>query len=148
MIKLDDRAHRELAIWAANCAEHILFRFEAQYQNDTRVRDAIEAARSWSIGNLKISEARKFAFASHAAARNASQPESIAAARSAGHAAATAHSANHARYAAIYAAKASPNPKAEIEWQWSQLPENMKPKIEPYSSCFTKTKHTNDQNKK
>ena len=116
-------AHKSLAVWAADCAGHVLSRFENYYPDDRRPRKAIEAARSWAMGNLKISEARKFAFAAHAAARNVTRPESIAAARSAAHAAATAHVSAHAKYAAFYATKASIDPGNEIEWQLQNLPD-------------------------
>ena len=91
MKKISESDHKLLTVWVADCAEHVLLRFEDSYPGDDRPRKAIEAARAWVRGELGIMEARKFAFAPHAAAREATQPESIAAARSAGHAAATAH---------------------------------------------------------
>jgi len=129
MNKIDEDEHRVIAIWAADCAEHVLSLFEDYYPEDNRPRKAIEAARAWALGNLKMIEARKFAFAAHAAARDAIRPESIAAARSAGYAAATAHVPNHAKYAASYAVKASINPKAERDWQLRKLPDNFKSMI-------------------
>jgi hypothetical protein len=123
--KADNSEHKLLAIWAADCAEHVLPLFEDHYPQDDRPRKAIEAARAWVLGNLKMTEARKFAFAAHAAARNATRPESIAAARSAGHAAATAHVPGHAKHAAAYAAKSTSDPKIEIEWQLQKLPREL-----------------------
>jgi len=114
--------HRLLALWAADCAEHVLSSFENHRTEDMRPRNAIAAARDWVNGRLTISEARRFALGAHAAARETIVPESIAAARSAGHAAATAHVAGHARHAASYALKASSDPKSEREWQQSRLP--------------------------
>lgn len=125
MKKVDDKEHKLLALWAADCAEHVLPLFEDYYPEDDRPRQAIAAARAWVLGNLKITEARKFALAAHAAARNATRPESIAAARSAGHAAATAHVPSHAKYAASYAAESTIDPKIEIEWQLQKLPREL-----------------------
>ena len=118
--------HMLLAIWAAECAEHVLSNFEKANPEDDRPRKAIEAARAWVSGKLKMSKAREFAFAAHAAARDAVSPESIAAARSAGHAAATAHVSSHAKNAAYYALKASVNPKAERDWQLQKMPDHLK----------------------
>ncbi len=102
---------RTLALWAANCAEHVLPYFEKEYPGDNRPRKAIEAARSWVRGETTIGEARTAAIAAHAAARNARHPAARAAARASGHAAATAHVASHAPHAADYSVKA-----AEIGW--------------------------------
>ena len=102
IIKTD---HLTLATWATDCAEHVLPYFEKTFSDDKRPRDAIEAGRAWVRGETKMTDARKAAFAAHAAARAASSiPEACSAARAAGHAAATAHVASHAIYAANYAA--------------------------------------------
>lgn len=123
MSKLDNETHKLLTLWAALCAEHVLHAFEKNH-NDDRPRKAIEAARAWVRGEIKMSEARKYAFGSHSAARYASSAEAIAAARAAGHAAATVHVPNHAKYAASYALKATSDYKKEREWQLSYLPES------------------------
>lgn len=102
----DSLDHGELARWAADCAESVLSIFETNRPQDIRPRKAIEAARAWSIGDLTVNEARKAAFSAHAAARDTSDPAAKAAARSCGHAAATAHVAGHARHAQTYALKA------------------------------------------
>ena len=47
---LTDENHHRLALWAAECAEHVLPLFEAQRPHDRRPRAAIEAARAWSSG--------------------------------------------------------------------------------------------------
>jgi hypothetical protein len=99
--------HKILAIWATDCAERVLPYFEEKYPEDNRPRKAIEAGRAWVRGELTMTEARKAAFATHAAARDANQvAEACSAARAAGHASATAHVAKHAVYAATYAATA------------------------------------------
>jgi hypothetical protein len=118
--------HKLLALWAADCAERVLYVFENENPEDDRPCKAIEAARLWAQGKIKVSEARKFAFASHAAAREVKSPGAIAAARAAGHAAATAHVPGHAIHAAAYAVKASQNKEAEREWQMNQVPEKIR----------------------
>jgi hypothetical protein len=43
---LADEDHHLLALWAAECAEHVLSLFEADRPDDPRPRRAIEATRS------------------------------------------------------------------------------------------------------
>ena len=105
--------HRSQALWAADCAERVLPLFEDVFPGDDRPRKAIEAARAWARGEIRVSEARTAALAAHAAARDAAErPEAhaaaaCAAARAAGHAAATSHMVGHAPHAAAYAKKAA-----------------------------------------
>ena len=124
--RLGEQDHRSLALWAADCAEHVLPSFEANHPEDGRPRQAIEAGRAWARGELPMSQARAAAFAAHAAARDADHPASLAAARAAGHAAATAHVASHARHAAAYAVKAATAAgiaaATERDWQRRRLP--------------------------
>ncbi|MDB5263179.1 MAG: hypothetical protein JWQ14_2460 [Adhaeribacter sp.] len=110
---MEPAEQKVLAGWAADCAERVLPYFEKHNPGDARPWEAIAAARAWARGEIKMSEARKFAFAAHAAAREANSPEARLAARAAGHAAATAHVASHAQYAASYAVKASANATSE-----------------------------------
>lgn len=57
---LTDSDHKLLALWAAKCAEHILYLFESVQPSDPRPRQAIEAARAWTRGQLKMMGARAF----------------------------------------------------------------------------------------
>lgn len=132
MIKLVSKLDKkQAALWAADCAKRVLPYFEKKHTKDDRPRKAIEAALAWRRGEIKIGEARKAAWAAHAAARSTDDAPACAAARSAGHAAATAHVASHSNAAATYAVKArvaSANPtKADIvaakerAWQYKRL---------------------------
>ncbi len=138
--RFDEKDHKLVAIWASDCAEHVLPSFEKVYPEDDRPRKAIEAVRAWVQGDLQMVEARKAAFASHAAARDANNIAAKAAARSAGHAAATAHVADHARHAAAYAVKAviatgnKDYITTEREWQYRRLPEHLRFLVFPNSS--------------
>jgi hypothetical protein len=125
----NEQDRRLLALWAADCAEHVLPYFEEKYPNDDRPRKAIEAARAWTRGEIRVGEARTAALAAHAAACDANDDAARAAARAAGHAAATAHVAGHARGAASYAVKASAASAAtrESDWQHRRLPEHLRP---------------------
>ncbi len=129
---LEDAQHRLLAAWAADCAEHVLETFRLQHPEDDRPQRAIEQARAWSRGEISMTEARQAAYAAHAAARMATGAARECA-RAAGHAAATAHMADHELGAAAYAIRAvraaSPAEgreeagRAECEWQRERLPE-------------------------
>lgn len=141
---LDDGDHRSLAIWAADCAERVLPYFEEEYPTDDRPRKAIEAARAWTRGEIRVGPARAAAVAAHAAARDADEGAARFAARAAGHAVATAHMAGHARHAAAYALKAvtyaavSSDAAAAIatehDWQYRHLPEHLRSLVFPAGS--------------
>ena len=55
---LTDSDHHLLALWAASCAEHVLGLFESAQPKDPRPREAIEAARAWVRGEVKMMQAR------------------------------------------------------------------------------------------
>lgn len=125
--------HRLLVAWAADCAEHVLHLFTEVNPSDDRPSHAIAIAREWSIGSATVAQVRQAAVNAHAAARESSHSAAIEAARSAGHAVATAHMADHELGAAAYAIRAvmksvgkiDSTRVAELEcrWQQAQLPE-------------------------
>ncbi len=119
---LEREHHHKLAAWAALCAERAVEKF----CTDERPRLAIEVARMWANGEVKPGVCMKAAVASHAAARESNDLNSISAARAAGHAAATAHAADHSLGAALYAAKAAENPESELDWQIAQTPPELR----------------------
>ncbi len=69
---LTDADHQLLALWAATCAEHVLHLFESARPSDPRPRQAIEQARAWVRGEIKMSQARAAAGHANAAARELS----------------------------------------------------------------------------
>jgi hypothetical protein len=135
---LTDENHHLLALWAADCAEHVLHIFEDVCPNDACPREAIEAARAWSRGELKMMQARDFAGAAQDAAREVKSISEAArmAALSAGQAAVVAHVAVHELGAAAYAIRAvmeaAPKPEreaarfAELSWQKELLPSQIR----------------------
>ncbi len=122
---LSKHNHQLMALWAADCAEHVLS-FLWKADNDQRPFDAILQARAWARGEISVGDAQQAAIAAHAAARESEDNAATAAARAAGHAAGTAHMADHCLGAASYALKAVEfgefNPKLERQWQDQQLP--------------------------
>ena len=137
----DDEDHRSLALWAADCAARVLPYFEGKHPKDDRPRKAIEAARAWARGEIRVGPARVAAVAAHAAARDADDAAARAAARAAGQAVATAHMAAHAPRAAAYAVKAVTHAAvptdaaaataSERDWQYRHLPEHLRPLVFP-----------------
>ncbi len=119
---LDDVTHRVLALWAADCAHHVLEHLTAARPADDRPARAVEAARQWARGEATLTDAREAAHAAHAAALGATGAASDAA-RAAGHAAATGHMADelgpafYALQAVVRASLATPPPWRARQWQ-------------------------------
>jgi len=132
---LQDADHHLLAIWAADCAQHVLHLFEKMQPNDERPRRAIELARSWARGEVTMSQSRTAGGHAMAAARNLSGAARHAA-YAAGQAAVVAHVAAHELGAAAYAIKAAREAtldgqseeagRVECEWQRTQLPSEIR----------------------
>jgi hypothetical protein len=140
MKKYSKQDQRLLAVWAADCAEHVLPFFEAAYPEDYRPRKAIETCRTWVRTSVfKMSEIRGASFAAHAAAREAKENSAACfAARASGQAVATAHVPQHAFGSAYYALKAVAaadpvNAEAKIAeergWITRHLPEDLRQEL-------------------
>ncbi len=96
-----------LALWAADCAEHVLPYFEDKYPIDGRPRRAIEECRKWvATGVFKMSVMRKASLDAHAAAKIAKEADAKYAAHAAGQAVAAAHVVTHSLGAALYGIRA------------------------------------------
>jgi hypothetical protein len=127
---LQDADHHRLALWAADCAEHVLHLFEQERPGDDRPRRAIGLARAWARGELTMTQARRAAF-SNAAARDVSGAAKLAA-LAAAQAVAVSHVPAHELGAAAYAIRAASAaaPEGEQEragrlecrWQRARLP--------------------------
>ncbi|MFH1038104.1 MAG: hypothetical protein V1789_05480 [PVC group bacterium] len=115
--------HKRLIRWARACSEHVLSLLDGTI--DMRLIHAIHVAEEWEKENVPVGDAMKASLEAHAAAREFTNPTSIAIARSVGHAVATAHMADHSLGAALYALKSvklmGKSIEAEREWQKNQL---------------------------
>ncbi|MNR41804.1 hypothetical protein D3C85_1602420 [compost metagenome] len=89
---LTRKQHSQLIKWAHDCVAHVLL-LSATNVNDLLL-DVLEVAKAWENNLATVGEARNASLAAIAMARKASDPVSIAFARAAGHAAATAHMAD------------------------------------------------------
>lgn len=130
---LTDADHRLLALWAAECAEHVLPLYEQSAPADRRPRHAIDQLRAWTRGEIGMSDSRAAGGHAMAAARPLTGPARHAA-FAAGQAACVAHVAAHELGAAAYAIKAvraasggdieaERAGRLECQWQRSRLPQ-------------------------
>lgn len=132
---LTDSNHQLLALWAAKCAEHVLYLFESEQPFDLRPRQAIAQIRAWARGEVKMSQSRAAGGHAMAAARELSGAARHAA-FAAGQAAVVAHVAAHELGAAAYAIKAARAAaldgqvqeagRLECKWQRAQLPSEIR----------------------
>ncbi|WP_022889083.1 putative immunity protein [Agromyces italicus] len=132
---LADDDHRRLAEWAIACSDHVLHLFEEAEPDDPRPREALEVARGWVRGEVRMREAHRAAWFANAAARGKPDPVKYAA-RSVGQAVVVAHVAEHELGAAAYAIRAAAAAAAlqggadaserarlaERDWQRARLP--------------------------
>lgn len=131
---LSESDRRLVAAWGADCAERVLWIFEAERPADGRPRAAIARTRAYARGELDTAEEIRQRFAGGSAASEAKSLAAAAAARAAGQAAAICHMGAHALGAAAYAARAiglsaPDDPEAipnEIRWQLKQLTAGMR----------------------
>jgi len=126
---LSEHDRREVAAWAADCAERVLPLFEAEAPDDERPRDAIARARAFALGELDVAGEIRRRFVASRASHSVSSPAAKAAAWAAGQAAAVAHMGAHALGAAGYSAKAAAlaapddGGSNEIAWQLEHMTE-------------------------
>ncbi|QBJ94972.1 exonuclease SbcC [Rhodococcus sp. ABRD24] len=113
-IELSEQELRDIAGYAADCARRVLSLFEQNRPDDTRPRDAIDAARAFADGDRRTNALRRSAWGALEAAREATSPAAADAARAASHAAAaaflhplaSAHQVKHILGSAAHAARA------------------------------------------
>ncbi len=130
-----DRDHRLLAIWAADCAEHVLHHFVQERPDDDRPRRAIDLGRAWARGEITWWDARAAGGHANAAARDLSGAARLAA-YAAGQAGCVGHVAAHELGAAAYAIRAARAAAPEDEreaagrlecrWQRARLPDEIR----------------------
>lgn len=125
---LKKEQHRQLMKWACACAENVLPFVDAELGE--RLRNVLLVAKESEKGNASVGEAREASLVTIAVAKEAINPTAIVVARSAGHAVATAHMADHSLAAAWYALKAVKSAGESIaterKWQDEQLPSEIK----------------------
>ena len=125
---MDNTQHIQLIRWAVKCTENVLpltGRVTA-----VKLKNILVIAEEWAKGTAKTGDARKASLKAISIARESPDPVAVSVARSAGHAVATAHMADHCIGAALYAVKAAKaagrSSKDERNWQNGILPREIK----------------------
>jgi hypothetical protein len=125
---LKKEQHIQLMLWGVKCAENVLPLFSGA--GNRRLLSVLSTARAWADGDASVGDCRKAAVEAIVVANNASDPVSVAIARAAGHAAATAHMADHSLGGALYALKAVKLAGGlvdeERKWQNDRIPDEIK----------------------
>jgi hypothetical protein len=106
--QIETQSKTTLAQWAIDYAEHALLPlWSKHYPDDSRPWKALDAARDWLAGAIKLPQAKPVILECHAAARE-TEGNSVAqaAARAIGQCASTIHSARHCIGLALYGALA------------------------------------------
>ena len=124
---LDLNQRRLLALWAADCAQHVSVFIENEDGAHDRARAAIALARSFASGELPAGEAIRRRFGG-GSSRPLLGSAATAALRAAGQASAVCHMGAHALGAAAFAALASASAEgaeaeagtSELRWQLDQ----------------------------
>jgi hypothetical protein len=93
---------RALILWALELAEETVLVLEVRYPDDHRPRKAVEAARAWAAGEIKMPLARRAILACHAMAKELVEPADIAWCHAVGQACSTVHTEGHALGYPIY----------------------------------------------
>ncbi len=105
---IETQSKTTIVNWCIDYAEkNILAIYENAYPCDGRPRAALEGARDWLAGKIKLPAAKKLILDAHSAAREAEdKPGAQAAARAAGQAASSIHMPAHSLGIAFYGSAA------------------------------------------
>ncbi len=90
------RSHRVMVLWALDFAAESVAELERAYPGERRPREALDAARQWAAGEVKMRFAQRKILDCHALAKELSDKADIAACHAVGQACAVVHTAGHA----------------------------------------------------
>jgi hypothetical protein len=120
---IETQSKATLAIWAVDYSEQVILPlWRKYYPDDLRPQNALNAAREWLSGKIKLPQAKAAILECHAAAREADgNPVAQAAARAIGQCASTIHSARHCIGLAFYGALAIAYDQLGADATWIQV---------------------------
>ncbi|KJS13295.1 MAG: hypothetical protein VR67_04710 [Peptococcaceae bacterium BRH_c8a] len=120
---IETQSKSTLAHWAVDYSERVLLPlWDKHYPDDLRLHNALNAAREWLSGAIKLPQAKSVILECHAAARAADgNPVAQAAARAIGQCASTIHSARHCIGLAFYGALAVAYDRLGTDAPWGQI---------------------------
>ena len=93
---IDQSNRRVLILWVLELAEETALRLAERYPEDLRPREAIDAARAWAAGEVKMPIAKQAILNCHAMAKVLTDPADIARCHAVGQACSVVHTAGHA----------------------------------------------------
>lgn len=120
---IETQSKATIANWCVSYAEaRLLPIWEKHHPGDGRPRAAVQAAREWLEGKVKLPAAKKVILDAHAAAREAEgNPAAQGAARAIGQAASTIHSATHSLGLPLYGSLAIAYDRIGVQSPWEDL---------------------------
>jgi hypothetical protein len=120
---IETQSKATLATWALDYSERVIVPlWSKNYPDDSRPQNALNAARKWLSGSIKLPQAKSAILECHAAAREADgNPVAQAAARTIGHCASTIHSARHCIGLAFYGVIAVAYDQLGTVVPWGQI---------------------------
>lgn len=120
---IEKQSKSTLVHWAVDYAEgNLLPLWHKHYPDDRRPQNALDAAREWLSGAIRLPQAKKAILECHAAAREAeANPVAQAAARAIGQSASSIHSPRHCIGLALYGAIAVAYDTLGTQTAWEQL---------------------------
>lgn len=101
-VLMESQSRQVLVLWALDLAEETVRDLEQRYPGEIRPRQALEAARRWAEGTLKMPLARRAILDCHALAKELSSPGDIARCHAVGQACSVVHTPGHALGYPIY----------------------------------------------
>ena len=93
---IDQSNRRVLILWALDLAEETALQLAERYPEDLRPREAIDAARAWAAGEVKMPIAKQAILNCHAMAKDLMDPADVARCHAVGQACSVVHTAGHA----------------------------------------------------
>ena len=93
---LREQSHKTMVLWALDLAAESVAKLEEKYPDETRPKEALEAARAWAAGMIKMRLAQRKILDCHAFAKEIDSKEDIALCHAIGQACAVVHTAGHA----------------------------------------------------
>ena len=100
---IDQSNRRVLILWALELAEETALQLAERYPEDLRPREAIDTARAWAAGEIKMPTAKQAILNCHAMAKELTDPADIARCHAVGQACSVVHTVGHALGYPMYA---------------------------------------------
>ena len=91
-----EQSHKTMVLWALDLAAESVARLKEKYPDENRPGEALEAARAWAAGKIKMWPAQRKILDCHALAKEIDSKEDIALCHAVGQACAVVHTAGHA----------------------------------------------------